>query len=599
MTILTKLRWDNWFAYGKDNELDLTANNVTQLVGSNGVGKSSIPLIIEEILYSKNSKKFSKDDLKNRYNGASGINGSICFHQDDHKYELIVNRSPSIRTVTLLKDGDDISAHRMADTYKKVESILGYDHKTFCQVVYQSSTSSLEFLKTTDLQRKKFLIMLLGLDYYTELHNLFKSKLTGITADINKLKGSLDTLNTMLASYREADTTKYSLMPVPEFDEAKSTELIELKAKELSINTTNDLIRKNNQLKTKLDSLTVPDEVEEPDDTTEQKNRIAAIKHDISLKQAMYKKIKALGNKCPTCMQDIDTAFKEDLLNDLVEEANKLKDENKYLTDLVEKSSTKATLFYRYINSKKERDKILNQIDHTLESELICADDLKQRIAKLNSEIQEAKKAIASAEYNNKSAIAKNAKIEEIEKNTVDYINRIEAAEEELEESNKLFGKLKVLKDTFGPNGIVSYKIEYLIKTLESNINTYLYELSGGKFQLYFSQEGEKLNVVINNDGANVSIHTLSDGELYRVNIATLLAIRKSLTSLIGKDINILFLDEVYGVLDRDGKDRLTNILLKEKLNTFLVAHEYTHPNIASLIITKDANNISKITKGK
>ena len=56
MITLKKLKWSNCFSYGPDNELDLADNTVTQIIGTNGMGKSSIPLIIEEVLYNKNSK---------------------------------------------------------------------------------------------------------------------------------------------------------------------------------------------------------------------------------------------------------------------------------------------------------------------------------------------------------------------------------------------------------------------------------------------------------------------------------------------------------------------------------------------------------------
>ena len=45
MIILQKLAWDNCFSYGKGNEVNLAESTLTQLVGTNGVGKSSIPLI--------------------------------------------------------------------------------------------------------------------------------------------------------------------------------------------------------------------------------------------------------------------------------------------------------------------------------------------------------------------------------------------------------------------------------------------------------------------------------------------------------------------------------------------------------------------------
>ena len=67
MITLKKLKWSNCFSYGPDNELQLDDNTVTQIIGTNGMGKSSIPLIIEEALYNKNSKGIKKADIPNRY----------------------------------------------------------------------------------------------------------------------------------------------------------------------------------------------------------------------------------------------------------------------------------------------------------------------------------------------------------------------------------------------------------------------------------------------------------------------------------------------------------------------------------------------------
>ena len=60
MITLQTLKWDNCFSYGSGNELNLNDNTVTQILGTNGMGKSSIPLIIEEALYNKNSKGIKK-----------------------------------------------------------------------------------------------------------------------------------------------------------------------------------------------------------------------------------------------------------------------------------------------------------------------------------------------------------------------------------------------------------------------------------------------------------------------------------------------------------------------------------------------------------
>lgn len=68
--VLKTLEWSNMFSYGPKNRLELNRNAVTQLSAPNGSGKSSLALIIQELLYNKNVKGLKKADILNRYNGA-------------------------------------------------------------------------------------------------------------------------------------------------------------------------------------------------------------------------------------------------------------------------------------------------------------------------------------------------------------------------------------------------------------------------------------------------------------------------------------------------------------------------------------------------
>ena len=172
MITLKKLKWSNCFSYGPDNELDLEDNTVTQIIGTNGMGKSSIPLIIEEVLYNKNSKGIKKADIPNRYIN-NGYRIELSFEKDGSEYYIGVDRKSNIK-VKLEKDGEDISSHTATNTYKSIQEVIGIDFKTFSQLVYQNTNASLQFLTATDTNRKKFLIDLLHLDNYVNLFEVFK-----------------------------------------------------------------------------------------------------------------------------------------------------------------------------------------------------------------------------------------------------------------------------------------------------------------------------------------------------------------------------------------------------------------------------------------
>ena len=148
---------------------------------------------------------------------------------------------------------------------------------------------------------------------------------------------------------------------------------------------------------------------------------------------------------------------------------------------------------------------------------------------------------------------------------------------------------VEILKKAFSTNGLLAYKIENLVKDLEELTNEYLAELSDGRFSLEFVVLNDKLNVIIEDNGKSVDILSLSAGELARVNTATLLAIRKLMSSISKSQINILFLDEVTNVLDELGKERLVEILLKEEdLNTYIVSHGWTHPLLEKIEVVKE-----------
>ena len=105
----------------------------------------------------------------------------------------------------------------------------------------------------------------------------------------------------------------------------------------------------------------------------------------------------------------------------------------------------------------------------------------------------------------------------------------------------------------------------------------------------------EKLNIIVSNNGVDTPIETVSGGEFSRIQTAILLAIRTLLSKLGGSSVNLLFLDEVTGVLDDEGKEKLIEVLSEDDdLNVFLISHDFTHPLIDKISIVKE-NNISSI----
>jgi DNA repair exonuclease SbcCD ATPase subunit len=603
--------WGNWFSYGDSNILQLDNGKVTQITGTNGSGKSSIPVIIGEILYGKNALGKTKAKLSNRYRPGEPIWGNILFQKDNDSYAVEYNRKSTLK-LSLAKNGADISSHTASDTYKTLLDILGYDFKTFWGLIYQSSKEGLEFLTATDTNRKKFLIKLFNLDVYLHIHELFKTISTQKNTEIQVIKGKISTIEEWIKKNESEDLTIKVPNPIPIIDNKDIDEIGNLKAELGNIREDNKKINDNNTLKqilSNLDTSILTEDIPTPRDISKLqaecqtfRTYIAENNREISIIESSIKHIQGLEGICPTCSQEIDEEFQEKLLSDKEEELNILKNANIKNNDMYETLSELRTEAAELMSKKakqeqveKELSTLLSKIDQTLPAEVKVDSEIQDKIDILSEKLSSVQNDIREISTANLKIEAHNSKVIVIREQLNEYKNTFNTLLKESEESENENTKLGIIKKAFSTNGLLSYKLEHLSKDLEDQINIYLAELSKGRFQLNFSIAGEKLNVEIIDDGRSITIEELSAGELARVNTSTLLAIRKLMAAISSAKINILFLDEITGVLDDEGKEALIDILSSEtELNTFLVSHEFTHPLIPQVNIIKE-NKISRI----
>ena len=220
--------------------------------------------------------------------------------------------------------------------------------------------------------------------------------------------------------------------------------------------------------------------------------------------------------------------------------------------------------------------------------------ELEDRARGISERISDAKRRLLQIARENEQITKRNTRIQVILEQTQEFQNELVQQQELLAIETEVSSNLEVLKKAFSTNGLLAYKIENLVKELEELTNHYLAELSDGRFTLEFVVSNDKLNVQITDNGNIVDILALSSGELARVNTATLIAIRKLMSSISKSRINILFLDEVINVLDEAGREKLVEVLLGEDLNTYVVSHGWTHPLLDKVEVVK-SGNISKL----
>jgi len=596
---LTKLSWSNCFSYGENNELDLSSDTVTQIIGTNGMGKSSIPLIIEEALYNKNSKGIKKADIPNRYVN-KGYSIRLCFTKDEDSYDVIIDRKSNIK-VQLLKNGEDISSHTATNTYKTIQEVIGIDFKTFTQLVYQNTNTSLQFLTATDTNRKKFLIDLLHLENYVKLFEVFKEAAKKSALNLNSIESKIVTIEKWLNDNKLSDTSILPMLEISIDTEEDEKVLRSLTLELENISEKNKKIQQNNKFKDMLNAIDLDEfknvEVAQKESYDEFQSKIGSLNGVITGSKKLITKLQGLGDHCPTCEQSVDASFKQGLLTaelDRKEEAEKEKNE---LERRIEEIKRNNQLFDSRERRQKEWEDLYRSIDHSLQTSLLDKQELTGRVEDISLRIRAAQAQVSKIAAENEKRTRLNTRIQVILEQTDEFKAQLEEAESLLREEQKANSNLEVLKKAFSTNGLIAYKIENLVKELEELVNYYLAELSDGRFTLAFVVSNDKLNVEITDNGNNVDILALSSGELARVNTATLIAIRKLMSSISKSRINILFLDEVINVLDDSGREKLVEVLLnEEELNTYVVSHGWTHPLLSKVEVVKNGN-VSKLDK--
>ena len=596
MITLKQLQWNNCFSYGADNELLLDDNTVTQIIGTNGTGKSSIPLIIEEALYNKNSKGIKKADIPNRYQG-NGYNIKLTFTKDTDSYTVSIDRKTTVK-VKLEKNGEDISSHTATNTYKTIQEIIGVDFKTFSQLVYQSTNASLQFLTATDTNRKKFLIDLLHLEGYVELFDVFKEESRKVTVEISGIQSAVDTVQKWLSDNKLSDSNILPMLDLRINTEEEEKEFRHLTKEIENILEKNKKISKNNQLIELLGQIDLQD-IQNPS-VTERKSydtlqeEVGNFTQIAAGSKRLLTKLNQLGDTCPTCEQSVDSTFVEELKKEETDKISVSEREIGKIEAEIKSIKRNNNEFTRLQTLEADWKEIYRSVDRSLPTALLDKNELASRLESVRAELLQRKEQLERTAKENEKRTKHNTRIQVIQEQTDSFLKQSAELQDVLAKQQGLASNLEVLKKAFSTNGLLAYKIENLVKELEEMANTYLAELSDGRFTLEFVVSNDKLNVQVTDDGKIVDILALSSGELARVNTATLIAIRKLMSSISKSKLNILFLDEVIAVLDDTGREKLVEVLIEEDLNTYIVSHGWTHPLLDKIEVVKE-ENISRL----
>lgn len=545
-----KARFKNFLSYGNaESEFVYDGFKATSISGKNGFGKSSLALdVICYALFNKAYRDIKLGQLINSINNKELL-VTLFFSIGTDSYKVVRGQKPAVFEIwkndVLIKEDSN-----SRDYQALLESILGFNYKTFKQIVVIGSANYVPFMELSAADRRQIIEEILDISVFSGMQDIAKKTVTDLKASIKSLEYELTLAKEQHKEHKralEAAQTDQEAM-----EEVRKGKIAEIES-ELS---TLDL--QMTQIEESLQAVKVPelmmDELLSGKESVVSK--ISELEHSIrNSKNSMSFFLDS--DECPKCTQTIPSSLKKSVMDS--ENGN--------------------------IRSKTEKKNAFNEILEKFNKKIESVNEIYKKQSALNTERRIIQTKIDSYNKNLKGLLKEstettNSLVPELKKQLKENIERILFKSEEKSsiQTNLEYYSMAVnmLKDT----GIKSRIISNFIPIINQYINEYL-----GMFDMFIQFElDETFNETIKSRNRDIfSYNSFSEGEKMRISMSILFAWRKVAMAKNSVSTNILIFDEILDKsLDSEGIATFLDIMAAEEddTNMIVISHRENLPEV-------------------
>jgi len=565
-----KVRWKNFLSTGNTwTEINLENHHMTLISGENGSGKSSILDAITFSLFGKPFRKINKPSLLNTINKKHMVT-EIEFSTNGHHYKVVRGIKPNIFEVYI--DGKILNQEAANRDYQEnlEKNILKSSYKSFTQIVLLGSATYTPFMRISPADRRIVLDDLLDTQIFSVMNVLAKQRIQDNKSSYNLnentkelLEDKKDYLKKQIDSLRNNS------------DKEKNDILNQIEAIDESLESTrNQLSDMEVEYEKKKESIGGMDSIQE------------LVSKLMPLEVQIKTKVKKIGKElkfyeendiCPTCHQNIDSHFKDDIICSSKDELKKLKRGYDDITDKLGEMNSELSKFKEI---KSDLALLKNRIDVLISK----TEGMEKNRSVLTGKLEElnSSKDGSLLENNVVELASINKKIAETVRHKKDL----------LAEKEYLGIILNILKD----GGIKAQIIKKYLPIINQTINKYLSVMD---FMVNFTLDENFNETIRSRYRDDFSYQNFSEGEKTRIDLAILLTWRLIAKLRNSVNTNLLIMDEVLdSSLDTNGTDELVGILKDavKDCNVFVISHRETlKESFDKTIQFKKVNNFSVV----
>lgn len=542
MIIFKKLQFKNLLSVGNIFEtIELNKYSSVLICGKNGEGKSLIIDALTFALFGKPFKRINKPQLINSIN-KKNLEVELTFDIGSKSYE--VKRGIKPIKFEIWCDGILINQDSKTRDYQKFleESILKLNYKSFTQIVVLGSASFIPFMQLTANDRRIIIEDILDIKIFSIMKTivkddnvLLKEEINSINYDVNLVKEKIKIQQGYLDNLKQDKQKKIDKLN----QKIKETDTI-IDEKE-SENNSNQKISKS--ISNKLEDCTIKHKK-----LTKYNNLKFAIQKNLD-NHNKKKEFYFNHDKCPTCMQIINTLFKESIVQD-----------------------TKLTIDEMILALSKLDIKIID-----LDSAILMNEEMLKQRNKINDKV-------SMVQYEINQHVKNKIEIQnEINEIILSMNNDNEDSLEDLQkEENKLLDQKNICLDDqqytnimlniLNDAGIKTKIINKYLPVINRRVNTYLKDMD---FFANFELDEQFNETIKSRYRDEFSYNSFSEGEKKRIDIALLLTWRDIASLKNSVNINILIMDEIFdSSLDEYGVEDLMKLFGSlVNTNLFIISH--------------------------